>query len=529
MESPWSEAAGFTRRRAVLSAIAVAATGSLAFLAVDSGMDGPGSQTWLIVADLVVGIAFLMCGALAPGAPLMRGLISGVGALWLLGSWLPSTSLFHQGMLVAALTAFPYGRVFGRVRWLLWGLAVPVGLGIVPQGGVGILFGAVALVSVQTETHRRTARYAVLSAAGLAILLAGSWAYSRFDPAGFDPLLALLVYQILLVAIAIGFLFATRFLMASDHKLTDLVLSDEGLAGLEGLTSVLAAALKDPEIRVHRWHGGEIGHRVDSLVEPREHNKHQRLLEVLLNNEPIAAVSYNSPVLEDPSTREAVSNAVRLAVQHQELQERLQTELLNLVAARARLLAAVDSQRQATATQLREDVVTILRRARAELQVIGEDVNGLRAAEPLGLAYQELARAEDEVEALVAGVPPVLLGDGRLAGVLQELGKRSPIPVTVTASPNSATDAETEAALFYVGSEALTNAVKHSGADKVQIAIKGDRNTVGLQISDNGTGGADPSGFGLQGLSDRLAALGGRLQVESPPGAGTTVTATLPR
>ena len=526
----WPGVTGFTRRRAFLFAIAVAAIGSLAYLAVDASFGAPGSKTWLIAADLVVGIAFVLSGALAPGAPLMRSLISCVGALWLLGSLLPVTTLLHQGMLAVALIVFPQGRPSGRVRWLLLCLAAPVGLGVITQVGVAVLFAAVALVSLFVpEAQRRLARYAALSAASLALVLAGSWAYSRLDPAGFDPSLALLVYQILLVAIAIGFPFAIRFLIASSDKLTDLVLNDEGPAGLEGLTSVLAATLKDPRLQVHRWHSGEIGADLESGVEPRDDNKNQHLLEVLLDNEPIAAVSHNSPVLEDSSTREAVSTAVRLAVQHQELQERLQKQLVNLVAARARLLAAVDRQRQATATQLREDVVTILRRARAELQVIGEDVNGLRSTEPLALAYQELARAEDEVEALVAGVPPVLLGDGRLVGVVQELAIRSPLAVTVTASPDSATDAETEAALFYVCSEALTNAVKHSGADKVLIAIKGDRDTIELQISDNGGGGADPSGFGLQGLSDRLAARGGRLQVVSPPGAGTTVTATLPR
>lgn len=516
-------------RRAWLYVAGAIALGSLVYLAADAGLDAPGSNVWLVAADLIVGIAFVLGGVLAPGPKRLRGLVAGVGALWLLGSWLPGTGLWHQALLAVVLTMFPRGRPSGQVRWLLVGLAVPVGLGLVPQGGVSVLFAAVAITAtVMPPPQRSRARYAVVAAAGLAVFLAGSWAYSWIDPAGFDPLLALLLYEIVLVATAIGFPLAMRFLIASSAKLTDLVLNDQGPAGLEGLAAVLGDTLQDPALRVHRWHGAKIGYRETAGADSGDRDR-QGWLEVMLDNEPIAAVSHSAPALEDLSTREAVSTAVRLAVRHEQLQEHLQEQLVNLEAARARLVAAVDRQRQATATRLREDVVITLRRARAELQAIGEEVDQSGGRDGLVLAFQELARAEDEVAALVAGVPPTLLGNGRLGGVIGELADRSPVPVRVSASPGAATDAESEATLFYVCSEALTNAVKHAGAARIDIALQGDARTVALRVSDDGRGGADPSGSGLQGLSDRLAARGGRLQVESPPGAGTTVTATLPR
>ena len=501
----------------------------LAFMAARAASVAPASNPVLVTADLVVGLAFILAGVMAPGSRPMRLLIAAVGSLWLVGSWLSGTVLWHQALLAVALTVFPRGKPSGKVRWLLVGLAVPVGLGLIPQVGVAVLFATVAITAiVMPHAQRGRPRYAVVSAAALAAVLAGSWAYSRIDPAGFDPLVALLLYEIVLVAIAIGFPLAIQPLIASRAMLTDLVLSDDGLAGLEGLASVLGEALQDPALRVHRWHGAEIRYRPASGTEPGNSDT-QGWLEVMHDNEPIAALSYSSPALEDPSTMDAVSTAVRLAVRHQQLQERLQVQLVNLEAARARLMAAVDRQRQITATRLREDVMTILRRARTELATMGEGVDESPATGALILAFQELARAEEEVAGLVAGVPPALLGNGRLESVLSELADRSPIPVTLTASPGAATDAETEAALFYVCSEALTNAVKHAGAARIEIALKGDRDTVALRISDNGRGGADPSGSGLQGLSDRVAARGGRLQVESPPGTGTTVTATLPR
>jgi signal transduction histidine kinase len=98
----------------------------------------------------------------------------------------------------------------------------------------------------------------------------------------------------------------------------------------------------------------------------------------------------------------------------------------------------------------------------------------------------------------------------------------------VTTSPAAASDPDTEATLFYVCSEALTNAVKHATASQIDIAINRVDDAVVVTVADDGCGGADPSGSGLQGLADRLAARGGQLRVVSPPGAGTTVTATIP-
>ncbi|MFN8150366.1 MAG: hypothetical protein U0R24_04465 [Solirubrobacterales bacterium] len=90
-------------------------------------------------------------------------------------------------------------------------------------------------------------------------------------------------------------------------------------------------------------------------------------------------------------------------------------------------------------------------------------------------------------------------------------------------------DPDLEAAAFFVASEALTNAAKHSGATQVAVsATRVDDNLV-LAVTDDGVGGASPeAGSGLEGIGDRLAALGGRLTVESPPGGGTRVLAELP-
>jgi signal transduction histidine kinase len=97
----------------------------------------------------------------------------------------------------------------------------------------------------------------------------------------------------------------------------------------------------------------------------------------------------------------------------------------------------------------------------------------------------------------------------------------------VTVAADVASGQDTETALFYVCSEALANAVKHAAAKRIDITVLRVNGAIEAVISDDGRGGADPTGSGLQGLADRLAARSGRLRVESPPGAGTTVTAVV--
>ena len=76
--------------------------------------------------------------------------------------------------------------------------------------------------------------------------------------------------------------------------------------------------------------------------------------------------------------------------------------------------------------------------------------------------------------------------------------------------------------------EALTNVVKHSRAARAEVTAAVERRHAHVEVRDDGVGGADPEGYGLLGIGDRVAALGGRLRIDSPPGGGTVLTATLP-
>jgi signal transduction histidine kinase len=235
---------------------------------------------------------------------------------------------------------------------------------------------------------------------------------------------------------------------------------------------------------------------------------------------------HRSRALDDPATAAGVTAAVRLTM----IQERRQAELAQrigeLEAARVRMIATADAERQRAANSLRADLET-LERVAADLRNLPPTGSG-EADRILEILREQITETAREIEDLVAGVPPVALGNGRLRKALENLTARSPLPVSITVGPDADAGAEQERVLYYVCLEALTNAVKHAHASSGAIFLSRVGDSLSLTVRDDGAGGADSGGSGLLGLADRLAAYGGLLQVRGAPGAGTAVTATIP-
>jgi signal transduction histidine kinase len=142
-------------------------------------------------------------------------------------------------------------------------------------------------------------------------------------------------------------------------------------------------------------------------------------------------------------------------------------------------------------------------------------------------ALEQVEQANAELRELAHGIlPPVLARGGLRAGV-NALVSRLRVPVDV-AVPGERLPPEIEASAYFVVAEALTNVVKHSHAQSAEIKAWVEDSVLHLDVRDDGVGGARPDGTGLLGLNDRVAALGGRLRVESPSGRGTWIGATLP-
>lgn len=503
------------------------AIGVLAVFAIRADAAAPHASPWLITLDLASGLAFVVAAAVARGPSAERVLMAVVGVSWLTASFLPATRSLHQAVLVVSLVAFPAGRVRGLSRWLLVGLAVPVGFGLLPQIGVAAVFVLVALL-VLIKGRDTATGYPTVAAIGVAAVLGASWSVSRLRAEAFDPSLALVGYELVLLAVAVAFPVAAQAVIRSWARLADRLLADERLAGLEGFAVVLGRAVSDPSVQVFRWHDANAGYVDERGRSVPTGGDDRRWLTVVDADGPVAVVAHQSPALDDPVTAEAVAAAVRLAVRHERLQHEQQQQLAELEASRARIVVAADRERERAAIQLRENVGMSLELAQAELSAVRNAAGNTAAVGSLDIVVSELATAQTEIVELVAGVPPARLGSGRLQEALQALARRSPVPVSVTVATDAASDQDIEAAFFYLCSEALANAVKYADATRIDITVRRVNGAMEAVISDDGRGGADPTGSGLQGLADRLATLNGRLRVESPPGAGTTVTAVVP-
>jgi PAS domain S-box-containing protein len=202
-----------------------------------------------------------------------------------------------------------------------------------------------------------------------------------------------------------------------------------------------------------------------------------------------------------------------------------------LTASRARIVAASDDARRRIERDLHDGtqqrLVSLELAVRATEKSVPVDRHDLRAE--LDRIATGLEEALEEVQELSRGIHPAILSKGGLGPALTALARRSPVPVEVALYIESQPPEAVEVAAYYVVSEALTNVAKHARASAVQVTADTEGQALRISICDDGVGGADiHSGSGLVGLRDRVDALGGTVDVRSPPGGGTALVATLP-
>jgi signal transduction histidine kinase len=151
------------------------------------------------------------------------------------------------------------------------------------------------------------------------------------------------------------------------------------------------------------------------------------------------------------------------------------------------------------------------------------------AAELVAQAQEEAQLAIDELRELARGIHPALLSDRGLSAALEALATRAPVPVQISGVPSHRLCQRVEACAYFVTAEALTNVAKYANASEAFVELSLDDGCLRLKVRDDGVGGADLStGSGLRGLRDRVDALDGHLELDSPPGGGTTVTVEIP-
>jgi signal transduction histidine kinase/PAS domain-containing protein len=210
---------------------------------------------------------------------------------------------------------------------------------------------------------------------------------------------------------------------------------------------------------------------------------------------------------------------------------KLERSRAELAASRARIVTAGDQTRRQIERDLHDGVqqrlVSLALAQRSAQEMIPPDLRELQ--EQLSRVSEGLAGALDELQEISRGIHPAILTRGGLAPALKTLARRSALAVDLEVPAGTRLPEPVEVAVYYVVSEALTNTAKHAHASAVSITVKERDRVLELSIHDDGCGGADPTrGTGLVGLTDRVNALGGEIDVASPVGRGTTLLVTLP-
>ena len=225
-----------------------------------------------------------------------------------------------------------------------------------------------------------------------------------------------------------------------------------------------------------------------------------------------------------------VLEAGALAVEVARLRVELRRQLDEVEASRARIVAAADHERRRIERNLHDGaqqrLVSIglaLRHAQHALGTAADpDVN-----RTLDDAVAEITVAIDELRQLAGGLRPAQL-DAGLGAALRDLARRAPLPVEVDATADRY-PTDIEAAAYFCACEGLTNAVKHAHATRIRLSARRNDGRLVVSVTDDGVGGAVArNGSGLTGLTDRVAAHGGTLTLDSDEGRGTTLIAEFP-
>jgi signal transduction histidine kinase len=297
--------------------------------------------------------------------------------------------------------------------------------------------------------------------------------------------------------------------------------------------AALSRALGDPSLALGYWFAAESRYvdRDGKPVELPEAGSGRRSTVVERDGQPVAVLIHDAALEHNAGLVDSVSAAAGLALENERLQAELRARLVELQASRARLVEATDAERRRIERDLHDgtqqrlvSIAMSLGLAEAKLPADPEH------AKPIVTETRTaLAAALAELRDLTQGIYPTILTERGLSAALDELCGRSALTGHLRLFLDGRLPAPVETAAYYVVSEALTNAAKHSQASEVRVAANSSGGILTVEVADDGVGGAgNGTGSGLRGLADRVEALDGRLTVSSPPGRGTTLRAEFP-
>jgi signal transduction histidine kinase len=330
------------------------------------------------------------------------------------------------------------------------------------------------------------------------------------------------------LALAAGVLWSRSSRSAVADLVVELEHSPPG-----SVRDALARTLGDPSLELGLWLSEQRAYvdgdgRVLDLPGPGS----GRAVTVLgPEGAPIAALVHDPALLEQRALLDAAGAAARFALENERLQAELRLQLDEVRSSRARIVQAGDDERRRLERDLHDGAQQRLLGLGLALQLarsrLGVESDG--ADELLAEAEGELRAALDELRELARGIHPAILTERGLAAALRSLAERSTVPVTLLDVPDRRLDEPVEAAAYFLVSESLANVAKYAHASRACVRVGVTDGRVLVEVEDDGVGGADAAhGSGLRGLSDRLHALDGELEIDSPPGRGTRIHAEIP-
>jgi signal transduction histidine kinase len=338
--------------------------------------------------------------------------------------------------------------------------------------------------------------------------------------------------RVALATVPLAYLFGLFQTRLARVGLGELVVELGNNPAQAQLRDALARALRDPTLELGYWMPSSQeyvdveGKQVD--VVPTA-TRAVTLLE--RRGEKVAALVHDAALREDPVLLDAVSSAAGLALDNERLLAELRAQLAETRDSRARIVDAADTERRRLERNLHDGAQQRLVTLALHLRMAQESLHDDPAAAGAMLdgVGQDLKLALEELRELARGLHPAILTERGLAPALQSIATRAPFEVEISGVPEERLPAAIEAGVYYVVAESLTNAAKHAGASAARVELSTGDDTVVVEIRDNGGGGANlAKGSGIRGLADRVEALGGRFELQSPVGAGTVVRAELP-
>jgi signal transduction histidine kinase len=298
---------------------------------------------------------------------------------------------------------------------------------------------------------------------------------------------------------------------------------------------LIAATLTDPTVELAFWRSDGGGGWVDadgrptSLPPPPSDRQATLIFD---EAEPVAALVHDTALSEQRAFVEAVGAYAFVWDDNRRLAARVESSLTELRASRARILAAADEERRRIERDLHDGGQQRLVALRIRLELAEELMkqDPGRARNMLHLLGGELDAALDELRSLAAGVFPSLLAARGLPDAIRTAALQSPVPTSVEVEGSNRYPNEVETAAYFCCIEALQNVAKHA-PEASSVTISLNRNgDLRFEVRDDGPGFVldTTAGDGLVNMRDRMAAVGGELEIRSAPGAGTMVVGTIP-